>query len=498
MAVKRTDYGDGATGPWHGRVEFGPGGGFAFRPGEIVVRAELAEIVVRILTEKLGKDIGPIESVGREAFVRIGGLPDPLAALEELAQRGIVGQVNHVLFATTCCPPHPADPSAAPFYANPFYANPFYANPFYANAVDANGVDANPFYANPFYANPFYANPFYANSGSGCCGCGCGQGAGANPFYANPFYANPFYANADPNPALNPSANSTGRRSSSARPAAKPDSQPCDVDGDTSGVRIAILDTGFAADAFAPAALEVGVGSDRDDLPDEDGDLFLDPAAGHGTFIAGVIEQLTPGCSLEVIAVLSTYGDGDEVVIANELHSLAARPQPERPHIVNLSFGGYSPVFMAVLADAVSALVAAGVVVVASAGNDGTCMPIFPAALPDVVGVAALHGDGRPAEFTNYGPWVRACTVGVDVVSTFFDHFDGNEGKDANGDEIDEFSGWAVWSGTSFAAPRVVAALAQLCASGVGPADAVAKLVDDPSLDRKPMLGTVVLVDEPS
>ena len=463
------------TGPWQTRVRFGPGGAFAYRPGELLVKADVAdfanETLERWAEERRAETDEPFElsrdeGLVAESFARFRGSFEPREAMEELHSQGILSQVNHVLFATSCCPPHPSDPSAESFYANPFYANPFYAN--------------------PFYANPFYANP---ECGCGCrCGCGHAGDTGANPFYANPFYANPFYANADRSPFADLSSRHTGGRSSSARPAAAPQvpKRP-----PVQGVRVAILDTGWAK-ADVPTGLPgINVTALGGDHPDADGDGFLDPASGHGTFIAGIIEQLTPGCDFEVIEVLSTYGEGDEAEIAGVLDALARRPEEERPHLVNLSFGGYSPLGMAVLARAISALHDAGSVVVASAGNDATCVPMFPAALPHVVGVAALDEEGKPARFTNYGPWVRACARGGDVVSIFFEGFDGAGPPDQNYDP-DRFDGWARWSGTSFAAPAVVAALARSVGHGKTPHDAVARLVDDNKLDRKPMLGTIV------
>lgn len=102
-----------------------------------------------------------------------------------------------------------------------------------------------------------------------------------------------------------------------------------------------------------------------------------------------------------------------------------------------------------------------------------------------------MDKEGKPARFTNYGPWVRACAPGSDVVSIFFDGFDGAGPPEQNYDP-DRFDGWARWSGTSFAAPAVVATLARAVGKGTPPHDAVARLIDDKQLDRKPMLGTIV------
>lgn len=253
------------------------------------------------------------------------------------------------------------------------------------------------------------------------------------------------------------------------------------------GPRVAILDTGFADDALRPAAL-AAVQTDKAhwERPDEDGDTQLDPAAGHGTFIAGIIERLAPGCDLTIERVLSTYGDGDEVAIARRIDALAGQVD-----LFNLSFGGYAVSQMRVLRAAVRRAQAAGAIVVASAGNDATCRPSYPAALPGVIAVGAF-GPAGPAPFTNFGPWVRASAPGVDVVSAFFREFVGPAPAPSGGQDPDDFAEWATWSGTSFAAPVVVAALARQLQAGATPADAVARVIDAPGLLRIPDLGTVV------
>lgn len=441
---------DRSEGPWQGRVRFAPDGLFAYRPNELLVPADAADPAERALrglakARDARKGRRPVDIIRQEAriagaFVRFSGEFEPLETIARLRSDGYVAQVNHVLFATGGCPPHPASPRGCHGHAQ-------------------------------------------------CCACGCcGGGATANPIYANPIYANPIYANADPSPFAAPWLQSTGGRRSSARPAGQPD----EIAGDKAkGVRIAILDTGWAQ-TYEPKVLpSIDVTPRGGDQPDEDGDGYLDPAAGHGMFVAGVIEQVTPGCKLEVIKVLSTYGDGDEGKVADILKELADRPGKQRPQIVNMSFGGYSPVGMGVLAHAIGELHARGTAVVASAGNDATCIPMYPAAFPEVVSVAALDAEGRAAPFTNYGEWVRACTRGTKVVSAFFEGFDGAL-PPIGGVDPDAFDGWAAWSGTSFAAPRVVAALAALVEKGVTPHQAVEQLVDDPALHRKPLLGTVV------
>jgi len=157
--------------------------------------------------------------------------------------------------------------------------------------------------------------------------------------------------------------------------------------------------------------------------------------------------------------------------------------------VINMSLGDSEP--SDEIEDAIDRAIDAGVIVVASAGNDGICRPSLPAALPDVISVAALGPNG-PARFSNYGPWVRACAPGVDIVSRFFTKFDGNEVALPGGTDPDKFASWARWSGTSFAGPIVVAALARELQLGLTTLEAVERVIDAPGLLRIPDFGTVV------
>jgi hypothetical protein len=66
----------------------------------------------------------------------------------------------------------------------------------------------------------------------------------------------------------------------------------------------------------------------------------------------------------------------------------------------------------------------------------------------------------------------------VDVVSTFFD-FDGAASSVA-GVDPDRYDGWAMWSGTSFAAPQVAAAIAKrMCDSGLTASEAAVKVIEE-------------------
>jgi subtilisin family serine protease len=247
-------------------------------------------------------------------------------------------------------------------------------------------------------------------------------------------------------------------------------------------------------DGIAQTLYEMALVGGDPDVPDaapQDG--FVDSCAGHGTFIAGVIAQHAPGCRIEVRSLADPSGAVSEAEVMAEVMAEANKDPECRPDYLNLSFGGRSwdGSAMAGLQAAISSAQLAGIVIVASAGNDGECHPTYPAALPGVVSVGAIGPDG-PAEFTNYGPWVRCCAPGVDVVSTFFTDFDGLTSAGVGGDP-DRFEGWACWSGTSFSAPAVVGALIrEQLLTDCSPQQAVERLIDAPGLLRIPGLGTVV------
>ena len=255
-------------------------------------------------------------------------------------------------------------------------------------------------------------------------------------------------------------------------------------------VRIAVIDTGRPIDnAMANLPNKpIDVGGEPKDQADAITDLYLDPVAGHGTFIAGLLARVAPGCAIRVFQALTSFGDGKETDIAATILSVLDDNKP--PHILSLSFSGYTLDHPTCLHTAIKAAINAGVVVVASAGNDGISRKAYPAAFEGVVSVAAL-GPSGPAPFSNWGSWVRACAPGVDIPSTFW-HFDGRA-HERYGVDPDRYEGWATWSGTSFSAPIVAGAIAKtMKAQSISGNDAVEVLIDQPGLLRLPCYGTVI------
>jgi subtilisin family serine protease len=195
-------------------------------------------------------------------------------------------------------------------------------------------------------------------------------------------------------------------------------------------------------------------------------------AAGHGVFISGLIAQRAPNCELNIYGVLGE-GNGTASVweVANAIASLAVSCD-----ILNLSLSCFTkddePPFT--LRRAIER-VGPDVVAIAAAGNHGLVEPSdilaptsqsWPAAFDRVVAVAAHDDAGQIPKWSFQGPWVRLLAPGVNVTSCYLEgtvnfHYRPNE----FGPATKSFSGYAHWSGSSFAAANVSGAIANLMAS---------------------------------
>lgn len=223
---------------------------------------------------------------------------------------------------------------------------------------------------------------------------------------------------------------------------------------------------------------------DDDDEPDDDGLGHLDDQAGHGTFISGILRRTCPDARIHHRGVLTSYGDGDD---ASVVAAVARALRAQSYDVVVMAFGCYAAEDRPTpMTRAIRRLLDQSVVV-ASAGNDGSSRPAYPAALPGVVAVGALDGNER-AGFSNFGPWVDACAPGADVTSTFFDFDDAA----VEGFPAQHFRGWATWSGTSFAAPLVAGAIAREQYLWGGSARDAWARVQSRATTRVPDLGVVV------
>jgi len=110
--------------------------------------------------------------------------------------------------------------------------------------------------------------------------------------------------------------------------------------------------------------------------------------------------------------------------------------------VINMSFGisGQAQT----LKNAINQATAAGVILVASAGNENSNAPQYPAAYPGVISVAATSLTDTKTSFSNYGPSVFVSAPGVNIISAYPGGY------------------YGLFSGTSFSAPMVAAEAALL------------------------------------
>jgi hypothetical protein len=263
---------------------------------------------------------------------------------------------------------------------------------------------------------------------------------------------------------------------------------------------VAVLDTpvrehrwlgdGDGDDSFWRDARRVGVPwIPNFDVPEESADGRL-CAAGHGTFIAGMVRLLAPDARVLSVPVMDGDGVVDERLVLDALSWLLKRVngagdgrQEGFVDVVNLSFGRYLGADehdpdTAQIGTVLGELAQLGVRVVASAGNLAKPDDVFPAKLGDdkdvpghtaLVSVGALDPDGTQAAYTSTAGWVTVQAPGTAVVSTLpkFDHteYPLPEDRDDHGDLTNpdpnfQASGIGQWSGTSFAAGWVSASIA--------------------------------------
>jgi len=222
---------------------------------------------------------------------------------------------------------------------------------------------------------------------------------------------------------------------------------------------------------------------------------------GHGTFITGLLRQMSPDVQVYSLRVVHNDGLSYEHEIIGALHHVAEQVEAARSgdddafavDVVVLAMGYVDEASDdqpdGWMGSAVERLTKLGIPVVAAAGNQSTDRPFYPAAFaaypqPEnaapILSVGALNPNLHIAMFSNEGPWVTCYATGAGLVSTFPLEAKGSRMPDRRAassirdrhresHDPDDFSaGYAVWSGTSFAAPVAAAFLLNAIAeSGV-------------------------------
>ncbi|MEO8686876.1 MAG: S8 family serine peptidase [Solirubrobacteraceae bacterium] len=241
------------------------------------------------------------------------------------------------------------------------------------------------------------------------------------------------------------------------------------------GATVAVIDSGVQAD-HPDLAGRIGPGYDvvqRDSTP-QDGD-------GHGTHVMGIIgaatgngigvESVAPGATLMPVRVLGDGGGGS-------IDDVAKGIDWAREHgadVINLSLGSDVPLVGAGGGDgfdaAIRRAIAAGIVVVAAAGNNGVPVCEQPAASDGLLCVGAVDKRRQRSFFSSFGSGLGLVAPGgAGATAT---------GMDVGEDVLSTYAGssYRELAGTSQAAPHVSGVAALLVSRGVRGQAAVRRLL---------------------
>jgi len=158
---------------------------------------------------------------------------------------------------------------------------------------------------------------------------------------------------------------------------------------------------------------------------------------GHGTHVAGILA----GNSSSSLIMPLKVSDGKNVKLSNVVKAVKYAAD-NGAKIINLSLGLKAE--SKALKEAVKYAVEKDVILVAAAGNENSSEKFFPAALPEVIAVAAINNQDEKVFISNFGDWVDFSGKGQDVLS------------------LDLEGGYVYKTGTSQAAPLVSAKIADL------------------------------------
>ena len=229
----------------------------------------------------------------------------------------------------------------------------------------------------------------------------------------------------------------------------------------------------------------------------------LDTHTGHGTFIAGIVRQVAPRARVLSLRIMHSDGivyEGDLIcalgLLADRVAAAIDGDLVGMVDVICLSLGYFSEspadvTYSLGLREVINKLLELGVAVIAAAGNYATSRRFYPAAFAaqapleqiPLISVGALNPNGTKALFSDGGQWVTAWASGAAMISTFPQDVNGSRAPEvrmrahpANDlpathapsarrealDPDDYSSGFAAWSGTSFAAPLLAANVVRL------------------------------------
>jgi subtilisin family serine protease len=177
----------------------------------------------------------------------------------------------------------------------------------------------------------------------------------------------------------------------------------------------------------------------------------------HGTFVSSIIAANSNNnagiagvcwaCKIMPVKVLDSNGSGSSYNVAAGIDWAVAHGA----QVINLSLGASSGV--SALQTSVDNAWAAGVVVVAASGNANGAV-LFPAAYGNAIAVGSVNSSGVKSSFSSYGAELDVMAPGESVIGALCSC-------------AGYSTGYAIGSGTSFAAPHVAGVVGLMISAGI-------------------------------
>ena len=239
-----------------------------------------------------------------------------------------------------------------------------------------------------------------------------------------------------------------------------------------SGIRVAILDTGI--DLEHPDLMDNIKGNVNMIKPFKNGN----DNNGHGTHVAGIVAAIDndigvigtgPEISLYAVKVLDNQGRGWLTDLIDGLDWCIDYGM----QVVNMCFGSSED--NESFHDAIFKAYDAGIILVASAGNNGENGGAieYPAKYIEVIAVSAIDEGDNFSSFSSWGTEIDLAAPGVDIKSTY-----------KNGS-------YRIMSGTSMSAPHVTGTVALILKTQVGNYDSfIPNGIWDPEEVREKLMAT--------
>lgn len=252
------------------------------------------------------------------------------------------------------------------------------------------------------------------------------------------------------------------------------------------GPNVVVIDTGVLKPEIAGADLHAGRGLgywDEEPPPQPvNNNPNLSKYVAHGTFVAAHVIIQCPDAKVHVFRPEEICMDqrGRAFVMDEELARTLDRAFQrlgQSTAVLSLSLfgprhGKRNGQSTTVIADPLPHTRAAlarwhdsGAEIVAAAGNTHRSDEHFPGAYDFVCAVGADRRNGHHAPWSNSGRWVNTWELGERTVSAYLNDGAGSEVRVADNlgaEQIEQgpWDGYAAWSGTSFATPRVAGQIA--------------------------------------